>query len=272
MRNTKLITRCMLAYGLAAICSATPLLAQSTEGVGAVDGAVVDSSGHGIPGVDVFLFGSKHGVRTNAAGAYRIDSVDAGLHIVRFRRLGLRPTTLTVSVGPNDVTGIDVVMPPMPQMLEAVVVQTASGNILRLPKGFAERMKHGMGTYFTSDDIDRLHPLYTSDILHRVAGVFVSQYGLVSSGRGVISLPRAAPPVEETRGKQLSPDVSGTNVGGACGAMPAYLDGTPMGDQSEINLIPPGAISGIEVYKGLATMPLAVVKPSPCGAILIWTK
>lgn len=237
---------------LAAALLATPAAAQQAkEPTGAIDGTVVDSSGVGVPGVEVFLFGARRGVRTAETGAYRMDSVEAGPHIVRFRRLGLQPTTLTVYVAPNDVTGIDVVMPVMAHTLETVTVQDSTGEILRLPKGFLDRMHGGQGAYFTAAEIERNHPIRTSDVVRKVPGIYVSQDGVALSARGHTSI--------------LSADCAGD-------PMPLYVDGAPM-LSDDLNLIPPSDIAGIEVYRGPSTVPPELRRAGPvCGAIVIWTK
>ncbi|MGI9090178.1 MAG: carboxypeptidase regulatory-like domain-containing protein [Gemmatimonadaceae bacterium] len=244
-----------LATGLAVICSATPAAAQNAssarEAFGAIDGMVVDSAGQGIPGVEVFLFGGKRGVRTSAAGAYRIDSVKTGPHIVRFRRFGLIPATLGAPVTANAVTGIDVVMYMMLHTLEMVVIQDTDGENIRLPKGFLERQRNGMGRYVTAADIERHHIINTSDMLRRMAGVSVSRNGAILNARGTTSI--------------LNKDCLGT-------PMPVYLDGA-IASGDDIDLIPPSDIAGMEVYLGPATLPFELRgKTATCGAVVVWTK
>ena len=105
-------TTAWIGMGVAAISSvcAQPTAAQDASAkartvaghqssIGAIYGVVVDTSGASLPLVGVVMLDAPYTqVRTNRGGGYHIDSVAPGTHLLRFRRIGLVPTTVTVTV------------------------------------------------------------------------------------------------------------------------------------------------------------------------------
>jgi hypothetical protein len=218
-----------------------------------------------MPGVDIILMDdSGRDWHSTPAGGYRIDSVPPGPHLLRFRRLGLKPLTVPVLIKPNEITSVDAILEPMPQQLAAIVVQSSRGEMIRMPAGLADRMKHGLGHYITYDDIERQKPLRTSDLLSSIPGVQISGSGFAASTRGTTTLTDAV-------------DAHGVHtVTYSCaGGMAVYIDdvAVPSTDSTDspLNLIPPSDIVGIEVYKSPIEASAALPVP-PCGAIFIWTR
>ena len=107
-------TPARVAICVAAICgaSARPTTAQDAsapsrpvaaqqDSVGAIFGVVVDTAGASLALVGVAMLDAPYTqVRTNDGGGYHIDSVAPGTHLLRFRRIGLVPTTVTVTCRP----------------------------------------------------------------------------------------------------------------------------------------------------------------------------
>jgi len=126
---------------------------------------------------------------------------------------------------------------------------------------FDDRVDSGFGWYFTRDDIEEIRPTMVSDLLGRVPGV-----RLESSGRGnyrrTVTMARS----------------SGVGPGGGPCPVQIYLDGRLMtrGNVMEIpvdNLVTPEVVEGIEVYRGLSTVPAEFLTPSSrCGVVAIWTR
>lgn len=256
---------------------------QRTEPYAAIDGTVVDGTGRGLASVDVVVMDSKQLVRTKATGAYRIDSVAPGPHVLRFRRIGLQPVTVTVNAGSNDVTGVDVVMPSYVYQLATVEVQGDNGDVYHIPREFADRM-HGQGIYLTEADIANRHALSAVDIFRSIPGVQVISDGrslhLASSrgpvtilGSGCLDMPvyinatyggGAVPP----QGASAQDGALSSDRGGAVsvGKFGLSLAGTTWADA-----VDPTQIIGIEIYRGPSEMP-ATLPQSPCGAVIVWTR
>ncbi len=250
--------------------------ARPTAGIalGAIDGTVVDVSGASIPLVEVVMLDAPFAkTRTLSGGGYRIDSIPPGLHLLRFRRIGLVPTTVSVTVQASDVTGVDVIMAAMAHTLSSVSIQDTQGEILRLPPDVADRVRNGQGTYITAADIERVHPIRTTQMFQHTTGTEVTKDGAVNNMRGMISF--------------LTP---GCKYG-----MPVYVDGAQLSavphpaDENPravrqvdvgadtlhgsnlVDFIPPSAVAVIEVYRGGAELP-ATLPRSACGGVFIWTK
>lgn len=227
---------------------------------GAVDGTVIDTSGAGLPLVEIVMIDAPYThVRTNSGGAYRLDSVESGFHLLRFRRVGLLPLTVPVTVRAGGVTGIDAVLGAVPHTLATVTIQDTLGEVLRLPPGVADRVRNGMGTYITAADIERRHPIRTSQMLQYVAGADLTKDGAVNNTRGVVSL-----------------KTPGCKYG-----LPIYVDGQRIADphagadtvhgSNLTDYVPPSDVAVIEVYRGPSELP-ATLPQDKCGGLFIWTK
>lgn len=230
---------------------------------GALDGNIVDTTGAALIGVQIVpLDAPGLAVRSGAGGGFRIDSLPAGPHLVRFRRMGLAPITVPVTIQPHDVVSADVVLGPLATQLKSVVIQGKNGELEQLPFGVADRVRNGFGYYITSADIEREHAFETGDVLRRVPGVEVRG----PPGQQVVSNLRGTSAMWDKVDAKGNHTV-GTNCGGG---MAVYIDGAPMGDFS-LDAVQPSEIKLIEVYKDATEIP-ATLPQSPCGAVLIWTK
>jgi hypothetical protein len=252
---------------------AAPARAQSADvttptavGWGAIDGSVRDTSGEWLRGVEIVsVDNAAIRTRSGAGGAFRLDSMSAGPHLIRFRRIGVLPLTVSVVVDPNAITSVDAVVEPFPLTLSRVTIQASSGELVNLPPGVADRMRTGIGKYITGAEIEKMHVLDTKDIFRRVAGVSVEQF----AGSYV---------VRSTRGPQT------INGDGCAGGMAVVLDGAVLhttadkvlgnqlaGVTGAMDGVSPRDIGAIEIYKAGAEVPAGLMD-SECGTVYIWTK
>jgi hypothetical protein len=235
---------------------------QADSAWGAVDGSVRDTAGVSLVGVEVVAVDNANvRARTGAGGAFRIDSISTGPHLIRFRRIGMVPLTVSVVVQPNTTTSVDVTVAPMTLVLARVIVQAPSGEMLRLPFGVADRVRNGIGTYITAGEIAKESPRETADLFRRVAGLQVSgQPGnqFVSNTRGLSAL---YDDVDNQGVHHTSTNCSG--------GMSVYVNGAHA--DGNIDIVPPSDIEAIEIYKDVVEIP-TTLDQSPCGAIYIWTK
>jgi hypothetical protein len=221
---------------------------------GAVDGYVFDFNHHELTGVEVFVLDApKRTMRTRGAGAYFIDSIPAGPHLLGFRRLGVSPLTIPIDVKPNEVTTVDAQMAVRPGTLPVVVVQSSRGEFYAMPRDLAQRIRTGQGHYMDYDEIERRHAIRTSDLFSGIAGIEVLGNGKIFNTRGVSSI----------------------NATTCNGGLSMYLDGSLLTVAETmatvLDLVQPSEILAIEVYKSAAEVP-ATLPQSPCGSIFIWTK
>ncbi|MDQ2890335.1 MAG: TonB-dependent receptor [Gemmatimonadota bacterium] len=247
--------------------SAAPDSAMAADG--AMDGIVVDRSNHGLAGVEVTVLDAKLNVKTNSTGNYRIERIEAGQHLVRYRRLGMQPVSLWVIITPREITGADVVMGT--NRLATVDVTAASGHLMTLPSEFVQHMRSGMGHYITEDEIASRQVRSTDELFRAIPGVIVASgqnpgQFKVSSGRGINSFLADPCPA----GIPLY--VNGVQAVGPVASHAASLSmSTAVTPVQSVDIVRPSEIAGIEVYVGPAGLP-AGIPPSVCGAIIIWTK
>lgn len=121
---------------------------------------------------------------------------------------------------------------------------------------FRERRAAGAGVYITRRDIEARRPMYVTDLLRTVPGV-----QLVGGGGGT------RPRISLGRG---TADGCATQI---------FVDGMLMnrgGTANDIRLddvVSPGSVEGIEIYRGLSSIPPEFLTPeSPCGVVAVWTR
>jgi len=121
---------------------------------------------------------------------------------------------------------------------------------------FRFRSAHGTGLYITRRDIEARRPMYVTDMLRSVPGV-----QLVGGGAGT------RPRIELGRG-----------AGQGC-ATQIFVDGMLMtrgaaaADIRLDDVVSPGSVEGIEIYRGLSTIPPEFLNAeSQCGVVAVWTR
>lgn len=261
--------------------AAAPVLAQQRQGGatgdasawGAVDGDIVGTSGDALVGVEIVpLDAPRLAVHSGAGGGFRIDSLPAGPHLIRFRRVGLAPLTIPVTVPPHDIVSADVVLGPLATQLKSVVIQGKNGELAHLPFGVADRARNGLGHYITATDIEHMRLMDTPDIFRRVAGLQV----VGPPGREAVVNTRGASAVwaqvdvkgNKVMGSNCSQGLRVFINGAGADEAPA---GAPIHPSGNLNAVAPADIALIEIYKDAAEIPVTLPQ-SPCGAIFIWTK
>ncbi|MDH5758944.1 MAG: TonB-dependent receptor [Gemmatimonadota bacterium] len=125
--------------------------------------------------------------------------------------------------------------------------------------GFRHRKDTGMGTFITRSEIESRRPMYLSDVLRSVPGVEVSSEG--RGNRPVIHMGRSL-------GRRCSPQVF---VDGMLANRPSTTGG-PGGFRID-DVVSPGAVEAIEIYRGLSSIPPEFLNPdAQCGVIAVWTR
>lgn len=229
-------------------------------------GTLTDAqSGEPIAGVAVWVNGSFIG-ETAEDGSLEAQPTEAlwGANQLELRRIGYLPQTLRFWVVEPEAEMMfqDFTLQALPILLPEVVV-LGERTVMASPRvaGFYRRMRGGLGTFITKQEVEAMNPFVTSDVLRRVPGLVVGSSGhldgvSLQTGRGL----------------------------GRCTTPIVYLDGQRIDDmQGDLDLdawVRPDEILGIEVYNGPSEIPPEFNRQATgsqqlfgtgCGAILIWT-
>ncbi len=188
---------------------------------------------------------------TDAMGAFRLEGVESGWHLVTIRRLGYRPVTTGVALAPNETTDLDLLLARELRQLDTMRVlarRTEGGT------AFVRRMNTGMGSYITRAEIERRQAHSAEDVLLGMAGLQLDRV------TGEMYFPR-----NEYR--------SANNGGSTCSKPALLLDGAPVRFALGMRDIPASSIAAIEVYKSAATVPPELrTENAACGLIAVWTR
>lgn len=247
--------RCALLCAVLAAVLAPSLDAQSDPAppgglisTGIVAGVVEDTLSTPVAGAQIGVVGMRgHGLSEDD-GTFRIAGIQPGARVVVVRRIGFRPESLAVNIVAGTVHDVRIRIRATPQWVAPVVVDARSAKYTGFLRGFYERRDRGAGVFFTAADIEQRNPRFVTDLLRTVPGTRIATRGPenVVTFRGF-----SCPPLIWIDGNA---------------ATAAYLDP---------DLFDPMTLAGIEVYRGPATVPAALMGvqgKGACGVIALWTK
>lgn len=233
-----------------------------------VDGVVRDdASGQPIAGARVEIFDyawHRLGVRTtDSLGTFRYPLRRPAAVRLRVSRLGYAAaTTPEVSTRGNSYVNVEVRLKSDAVLMAPLsVVARSQAYASPVLDGFHARLRSGMGTYFTRDDIERVKPAYLSDMITHVPGLSVRATGSgferhIYSSRSA-GVPRDCPALIYVDGFLLNPRTHSGEVIGMT------LD----------EAVSPSNVEGIEIYRGLASVPAEFLhRDAQCAVIAVWTR
>jgi hypothetical protein len=225
----------------------------------AIDGVVTDTALVPLAGATISMMGSTIRAVTGENGRFRISDLPSGEYIVLARRLGYEPLSARVQLTEADTERVSFSLERNTTTLDTVVV-AAKGVPSRLDEFETRYRNHLASSAFNRDDIVKVNPIDTWQMLSRVPSVkFVSKDSalIAVSNRGMkIDRMQAVPCV-------MSVMIDGVRMGGSDGS----YDLT--------RLPPPEDIHGIEVFAGPASIPPqygGAGNNKMCGLIAIWTR
>lgn len=224
-----------------------------------IRGQVMDeTTGLGIPHVYVELLDSRSRVRgsavTDTIGTFVLERAITGTFRLRATRIGYaRTVTPRWWTESGDVLTVTVRLHPDAVLLAPLEIRARSRSESPMLANFYRRLDRAVGgTFITREEIERRQPSQVTDLLLEVPGVH-----LLSSGRGdqrVVTLSRAP----------------------GCPAQ-IYVDGRHMNLRGEVisidEVMMPNSVEGIEIYRGLGTVPAEFLSPqAKCGVVALWTR
>jgi len=252
---------------------ATPAPAQSVL----LEGRVIDDgTGEPIPGAQVILERRNEYIGRMAAdeeGRFAFHVTTPGWYRLRASRIGYqRIRTPPLEIGEYLEMEVEIRLSVDAVLLAPLEITARSHRSESVVLAdFYHRMDRGSGHYITRDQIERRRPANVTDVLATVPGVRITGGGGRASGGRHIQMGRALPGVGGGEcPTQIFVDgnlvtrrgiLSETATGGA--AVPVPID----------DIVRPADIEGIEVYRGLSSVPAEFMNENArCGVIGIWTR
>jgi len=258
---------------------------------GAVFGGTIREAGDsaGIPGavIEIVGVGTRH--YADIHGRFGFIGVPPGSHEVRVRVIGYRPWTTRVDFEEGGLYDRTIELQRLAFDLAEVRIE---GRTVKIPARYQEVYKRatrgGFGTLITREEIEQVNPSQTKSLFQRIPGVLVDDRGITfercQAGLGGL-MPSQIP----------NRNTGQSNTGGfpEAAKVQVYIDGVRMthphsvqidglkgnmkGPPDEMDaehilrLVPPTAIQAIEVYSGVARIPVEFLDDA-CAVIAIWTK
>ncbi len=218
------------------------------DSTSSVTGTVeVHETGAPLPEASVSLAAGSEDTRglgtriTDAEGRFTFRRVPPGAYHLVVTFIGYHDLSDTLTVPAESDLRLELALSVSPVALQPLVVVARRGNATM--RGFEQRRARGFGTFITRDQIDQRQPTYVSQILRTVPGVTLAPVS--RWGYGVFLRDGCRPVV--------------------------WIDGTRIvGDNAVDQMLQPNDVQAIEVYRG-AELPVQF-GPSPCGAVVFWTR
>jgi iron complex outermembrane recepter protein len=137
--------------------------AQQPAQTGTVSGTVADDRGGPISGAQVSAAGTPVTAQTQDNGAYVLERIPAGTHMIRVRMLGFGPDSASVTLAEGETATHDFTLRRNPLQLQTMVVTGTQTPRINLDASVAV-------TSLTPADIERASPRSTTEMLRYVPG------------------------------------------------------------------------------------------------------
>jgi len=222
-------------------------------------GVVTDSlTGNTLADAYVHLPAQDITALTGSDGKFRLGGVASGDLTIEVRKPGFEPEPLHVDIEVIGAVTVDlgtIALAPLVVELDPIVVEDREVNQRLNRVGFYRRMNTEHGTFLTREEIARLNPSNTSELVARMPafGATLGGAGNVAFGvRGTASIRQA---------------------NSAC-LITYYVDGV-RAEGAAVDEVLPNSIEAMEAYAGPATIPpqFRTFPGNPnCGAVILWTR
>ncbi len=254
------------------LVAALSLPAQRPDSLIVFRGRIVEQGSRApVVGADVWLALSDRHARTDSTGAFRFDSVAAGIQLVEIRRLGFDVRRDTLRLSPARETVRTYSLASAVARLDTVhSVSPQTKYISPMLRSFEERRLSGQGGHFVSDSEFRKNENTTlANILGpRIPGISVVQGKVLVSSR------------KSCKGQALA-GCSSPNC-----YVTIYLDGAlyyspapPLTRNANVpppdlsRDIDPTSLAGAEYYADGASAPIGMhSNDQGCGTLWLWTR
>lgn len=244
-----------------ALCGfATVAQGVTQAGRAILHGVIVDSAGAPLRGVEIHAARPVSRAVSDDSGRFRLDGLESGAQRLSVRRLGLAPETLTTTVSDDATSFLRIIL--RDQQARPTEASVAGGAAIASRfEGFERRRsRQNGGQFITRQDIERIQPTATSDMVRRMQGI-----RLVDSMGVVLAVSTRGPKMQMVAGRSI-PVQCVVRIG---------IDGQVRESYFAMNTIPLQDIYGIEVYAGAASLPSefsGARRDAACGLIMIWIR
>lgn len=253
---------------LSALILATPVQAQVVRVVGRViddvtERALVASTVTARSRDGRFLARKE----TDSIGAFEFEVRNMSSVRIDVRRLGYKANTMPLLFfDERNFFQVEVRLAPDAILLAPLeVIAWSEAQPSPFLENFRERVKTGNGIFITREQIEARQPTRVADLLREVPGVTVTSSG--TGNRSSVSVGRAQAMAHIT-GCEAQIYVDGFLMNRRTG-----LGRTLVADFRIDDVVSPMSVEGIEIYRGLATIPPEFLNPdAACGVIAIWTR
>ena len=222
------------------------------RGAGRVRGHVTGATGRPIPGARVTVWGTGIETVTDAAGEFTLGNLPGGTHTLEARALGFAPARQPVDIVGGTTGAAEVELTNLGITLDTIKV-TAQRVYTRPLTDFERRRRMGMGRFIDEKEIERRRPIFLTDLLRTLPGVYV----VPTIWGGYDALMRGGPGAGSG---MCRPDL--------------VLDGSrQLNDPAfPINsLVWANEVRAVEVYNRSHLVPAQYQSVNDCGAIVVWT-
>lgn len=243
-----------------AITSPQPLFGQAADG--AIRGKVTTRGTQPIGQAEVTVLGRS--VLSDSMGQFAITGLPSGTHLVQVRRIGFLPVVYSASLTPGETKNVTIALDQGSQELPElnVTVRNAKPIEYAWTTRFDDyfRRKHvGLGRFISRQDIEKMRPLRTPNLLVGTAGIRLRFYDLTPDGTAV----------EFTRCTQVGVWIDGVKQ--TIPAVDVERDAEARGLGELLQRVIPSQIELVEIYRGPAEIPAEFID-NACAAVVIWTR
>lgn len=240
------------SVGLPSIAGAIAVLLASPAASQTVVGVVRDAGTRDpLPDVQLSVLDSTGESRasalTDSVGLFFLSGMGPGTFTLRAERIGAQTvTTEPVILNRNERIQVDIPLRAEAIELQRIVVQERrriSGRLAEYYDRLERGGRSGFGRIITREDLERMP--FLSSHLRMTPGLWVDGFG-----------------------HQTNITMRGGGMGRCTPAI--LLDGLPI-EASEIDIVTPDQLEGVEIYRGMHA-PMQYTSRSSCGVILLWTR
>jgi hypothetical protein len=263
------MTRWILLLAALGVCLPEGLSGQRNPIDGAVQGRVMDeTTGTPVVGATVDVLDGVGRIRARAVadenGGFLLTRLDPGAFFLRVRSLGYAElTTPRWWVESGEVLTVVIRLNPDALLLAPLEVIARSRSPSPVLSGFYERLDRRVaGVFLTREQIAARAPSRITDLLAEVPGLRFRSSSAEGDPRRdlVLTFGRVVPGIG---GGECPAQVYVDGVLATRGAQPVPIDA----------LASPHLLEGIEIYRGVGTVPAEFLTPEArCGVVALWTR